>query len=147
MVIVWLSLCMVAENTCWSQVSESFHSFMKHRYAGIWPGRPSLFAGASWALPCSPIRCLDVSYTPREAKLAHVVVLSFLWCYLFLSKGKWNTWICAEEQNLKCKCPFFCLIRACRDYRIWNENWEYFDNWSWNVDGLTIQVNNLPINE
>lgn len=53
---------------------------------GIRPGRPYLSAGASWALPRSPIRCLDVSYTPRGAKrgggkatfhIASVGVISF----------------------------------------------------------------------
>ncbi|KAG0456558.1 hypothetical protein HPP92_024346 [Vanilla planifolia] len=33
--------------------------------------RPSLSAGASWALPRSPIRCLDVSYTPKEGLPEH----------------------------------------------------------------------------
>ncbi|CAN6472018.1 unnamed protein product [Victoria cruziana] len=42
---------------------------------GIRPGRPSLSAGASWALPRSPIRCLDVSYTPRGATRAYGLAL------------------------------------------------------------------------
>uniref|UniRef100_A0A803NIH3 Uncharacterized protein n=1 Tax=Cannabis sativa TaxID=3483 RepID=A0A803NIH3_CANSA len=32
---------------------------------------------ASWALPRSPIRCLDVSYTPRGAKRAYGLALPF----------------------------------------------------------------------
>ncbi|KAK4364403.1 hypothetical protein RND71_015761 [Anisodus tanguticus] len=52
-----------------SRVSESARAFSKNPAPmGIRPGRPSLSAGASWALPHSPIRCLDVSYTPRGAK-------------------------------------------------------------------------------
>lgn len=55
-----------------SQVSESARAFSKNPAPmGIRPGRPSLYAGASWALPRSPIRCLDVSYTPRGAKRAY----------------------------------------------------------------------------
>lgn len=55
-----------------SQVSESARTFSKNPAPmGIRPGRPSLSAGASWALPRSPIRCLDVSYTPRGAKRAY----------------------------------------------------------------------------
>ncbi|KAM7249776.1 hypothetical protein ACFE04_008380 [Oxalis oulophora] len=43
-----------------SQVSESARAFSKNPAPmGIRPGRPSLYAGASWALPRSPIRCLD----------------------------------------------------------------------------------------
>ncbi|PHT36573.1 hypothetical protein CQW23_24273 [Capsicum baccatum] len=44
---------------------------------GIRPGRPFLSAGASWVLSRSPIRCLDVSYTPRGAKRAYGLALPF----------------------------------------------------------------------
>eukprot|EP01018_Ginkgo_biloba_P011082 Gb_27034 [translate_table: standard] len=43
---------------------------------GIRPGRPFLSAGASWALPRSPIRCLDVTYTPRGTPRASPSVVS-----------------------------------------------------------------------
>ncbi|KAK8941880.1 hypothetical protein KSP40_PGU004038 [Platanthera guangdongensis] len=56
-------------------VSESARAFSKNPAPmGIRPGRPSLSAGASWALPRSPIRCLDVSYTPRGATRARAYV-------------------------------------------------------------------------
>ncbi|KAK6923546.1 hypothetical protein RJ641_011850 [Dillenia turbinata] len=59
-------------------VSESARAFSKNPAPmGIRPGRPSLSAGASWALPRSPIRCLDVSYTPRGAKRAYGLALPF----------------------------------------------------------------------
>ncbi|CAN4083882.1 unnamed protein product [Withania somnifera] len=38
---------------------------------------PSLSARASWALPRSPIGCLDMSYTPRGAKRAYSLALPF----------------------------------------------------------------------
>ncbi|GKV52246.1 hypothetical protein SLEP1_g58835 [Rubroshorea leprosula] len=61
-----------------SQVSESARAFSKNPAPmGIRPGRPSLSAGASWVLPRSPIRCLDVSYTPRGAKRAYGLALPF----------------------------------------------------------------------
>nr|TKS02722.1 hypothetical protein D5086_0000161230 [Populus alba] len=54
------------------RASESARAFSKNPAPmGIRPGGPSLSAGASWALPRSPIRCLDVSYTPRGAKRAY----------------------------------------------------------------------------
>ncbi|CAN6465348.1 unnamed protein product [Victoria cruziana] len=59
-----------------SQVSKSAHAFSKNPAPmGIRPGRPSLSAGASWALPRSPIRCLDVSYTPRGDTWAYGLAL------------------------------------------------------------------------
>ncbi|XXG47933.1 hypothetical protein AAC387_Pa02g2494 [Persea americana] len=61
-----------------SQVSESARAFSKNPAPmGIRPGRPSLAAEASWALPRSPIRCLDVSYTPRGATWAYGLALPF----------------------------------------------------------------------
>jgi len=62
------SSLLVAKLRSW--VSESASGFSKNPAPmGIRPGRPSL--SASWALPRSPIRCLDVSYTPRGAPRAY----------------------------------------------------------------------------
>ncbi|KAL3509794.1 hypothetical protein ACH5RR_029195 [Cinchona calisaya] len=52
-----------------SQVSKSARIFLKNLAPMIIrPGRPSLFAGASWALPRSPIRCLDDASTRGGAR-------------------------------------------------------------------------------
>ncbi|KAL3528072.1 hypothetical protein ACH5RR_012728 [Cinchona calisaya] len=40
-------------------------------------GKPFLSAAASWALPHSPIRCLDMSYTLRGANWAYGLALPF----------------------------------------------------------------------
>uniref|UniRef100_A0A803QQJ9 Uncharacterized protein n=1 Tax=Cannabis sativa TaxID=3483 RepID=A0A803QQJ9_CANSA len=70
------SLSFVAKSR--SQVSKSACAFSKNPAPmGIRPGRPSLSVGASWALPRSPIKFLDVSYTPRGAKRAYGLALSF----------------------------------------------------------------------
>ncbi|KAI5659406.1 hypothetical protein M9H77_28199 [Catharanthus roseus] len=62
----------------WSPVSESACVFLKNPTPmDIWPGRPSLSAGASQALSRFPIRCLDVSYTPRGSKRAYGLALPF----------------------------------------------------------------------